>query len=197
MVEQSWVMQSRDRSVNDETPEMQQGAENRRRVLGSTLFGSGDSPSHSPPPRQNAPMPSYTYLNGESYDASDNRKKVMGSSIFSDNSPQLGRYDPPPAQPTGAGNSPTYNEVNNSPGFDARVRFSSTMPITQPFPDLAFEGSPPMENFSLSFKPHAAVRQNAGHRLEVPPNPQMRQLRDELNRDTEEFARRLRQIGRV
>jgi hypothetical protein len=64
------------------------------------------------------------------------------------------------------------------------------------FPDLDFDAPPP-NSFALTFKPKPLLRANQNHRLAVPPNHEMKRLREELNRESEQFSRKLRQIGLV
>jgi hypothetical protein len=63
------------------------------------------------------------------------------------------------------------------------------------FPDLDFDAPP--EGFAFTFKPKPLLRASQGHRLAVPPNHEMRRLREELTRESEQFSRKLRQIGLV
>lgn len=185
-MEQSWVMQSRDRSVLEETDGMVQAADNRRRIMGSSIFGG-----HAPPQRYVPPVaqPTQTYRDNmtSTWGASENRRHILESTVF------------------GGTQSPNINLNSTSPSLGSYSRsgastsLASTMPIpvAQPFPELNFESAPPLDSFSLSFKPRPIQRASQVHRLDVQPNPQMRQLRDELNRDTEQFSKRLRQIGQV
>ena len=74
------------------------------------------------------------------------------------------------------------------------------MPMT--FPDINFETvqPPSIELMDFGFRHrnnNLATRQVNPRRLEVPPNTQMRELRDELNRDTERFNQKLRKIGQI
>jgi hypothetical protein len=69
-----------------------------------------------------------------------------------------------------------------------------TVPLT--FPDLNFDAPPPGK-FALTFKPKSLLRASQSHRLAVPPNHEMRRLREELTREAEQFSRRLRQMGLV
>lgn len=159
MSEQSWVLGTVARSVSDEPDGMVQAAENRRRIMGSNIFGNDDPPAivrRNPPPQQQ-------------------------------------RYEPnsPPA-------SQQQTSYQNSPPPTNYPSYSNTMPVASSnFPEINFDSTPPMETFDLGFKPKPVIRSNVNHRLQVPPNPEMRALRDELTRDTEQFARRLREIGQL
>ena len=193
MEEQSWVMQSRDRS-SDEPQEMQQAADNRRRILGSSLFGDSSPRATNyapPPPRNPPPPPPPTYARQEdTYDAVDNRRKVMGSSIFG------GTVSPPRRD---APAPPQFGATQAVAGGSRRpVNFAATMPVSaQPFPDLTFDTSPPIQNMGISFKPRQFQAQGQGRRLEVQRSPEMRRLKNEMDRDTADFEKRIRQIGKL
>ena len=193
MGEQSWVMQSRDRTV-DEPKEMRQAADNRRRILGSTLFGDSSPRSQYAPPQPKISPPQPTYAQQEdTYNASDNRRKVMGSSIFGGtvgNASPVRREAPPVSTGTTrilSGGLRSERMGNN---------FASTLPVSaQPFPDLTFDTSPP-DTFGITFKPRQFQTHGQGRRLDVQRSPEMRRLKNEMDRDTEQFEIRLRQVGK-
>lgn len=164
---QSWISKSTVRSVSEEPESMQMAAENRRRIMGSSLFG-GDS---AQPQQQNlsstAPIPAieeeYTSMPPQSL------QNAFASTL-------------PPSSNIDYGNlSSTYGRSTVSD-----------------FPNLDLDTEPPpiISSSDLGFKPkQSSYRSGASRRLQVPPNQQMRQLRDELNRETERFNQKLRQIG--
>ena len=165
---------------------MIQAADNRRRIMGSSIFGG-----HAPQ-RYNAPMPqpvvtqNYRDDMSTTWGASDNRRRILDSSVFGGtHSPNINL------------NSTSSSIGSYRSGASSGLAATVPIPVAQPFPELNFESAPPLENFSLSFKPRPIQRASQVHRLDVQPNPQMRQLRDELNRDTAQFSKRLRQIGQV
>jgi hypothetical protein len=158
-------MQSPARSVADEPDTMIAAAENRRRILGSTIFG-GTGNTQEFVPRRAPPQPEPP------------RESVVNTRVS-----QAPRFE--------------QRQTSEPPSY-----LASTLPAPSrgggfAFPDLNFDSSMPADDFTLTFKPRPAINRGPAHRLEVPANPQMRRLRDELNRDTEQFMRRLRQIGQV
>jgi hypothetical protein len=161
MIDQSWVGQTPARSIADEPDSMVAAAENRRRILGSSIFGGTGNQEYS---RRTQPEP------------------------------------PPEAMTQTRGLPPQRYEQRDSgepPSFMHATMPASSGGSAFSFPDFNFEPSLPPENFSLTFQPRPTLKSGPAHRLDVPPNPQMRRLRDELNRDTEQFTRRLRQIGQA
>lgn len=170
---QSWVSKSTIRSVSDEPESMQMAAENRRRIMGSSLFG-GDSNQYQSQ-QQNLSKTAPLSKVDEEYTPTQAplNQYSLSSTLPSDSNSNFG-YEP----------------------------FSSALGKVSDFPELNFDTEPPPPISSasdLGFRPKQLnYRQNGNfRRLQVPPNQQMRQLRDELNRETEKFNHKLRQIGQT
>ena len=170
---QSWVSKSTVRSISDEPESMQMAAENRRRIMGSSLFGDDPNQYQQQQQQQNfsktAPLPSID----ESY----------SSDVSPANQPSLSSTLP----------------LNTNPNYDYGT-FSSTLGSgSTDFPDINFDMEPPpiLNASDLGFKPRQTNYRTNGapRRLQVPSNQKMRQLRDDLNRETEKFNKKLRQVG--
>jgi hypothetical protein len=125
--------------------------------------------------------------------ASDNRRRILGSSLFGDPpAPPYASRQPDP-EPISIQTQPVRRSRDD---FIPTQTFADTMPA-QSFnlQDFNYDTSAIGENFTLTFKPRPILRNTQFRRLDVPANAQMRILRDELNRSTEQFSKRLRQIG--
>lgn len=167
---QSWISKSTVRSVSEEPESMQMAAENRRRIMGSSLFG-GDSTQQNQQQNLSKTAPIQT-VNEEYTSMPPQSFQNSLSSTLQPNS----NYE--------------YGSLSSTLG-------RSGVPD---FPNLDFDTDPPpiISSSDLGFKPKQSnYRSGASRRLQVPPNQQMRQLRDELNRETERFNQKLRQIGQV
>jgi hypothetical protein len=120
----------------------------------------------------------------------DNRRRILGSTLFPRDSPRQPRFPNPPQQPQDA--APLGQQLKSEHHAPS---FVSTSPVS--FPDLDFAAPQTMSNFALTFKPRQLLRNSQNHRLTVPPNHEMKRLREDLNRETEQYVRRLRQLGLV
>ena len=170
---QSWVSKSVARSVVDEPASMQAAAENKKKIMGSSLFGDDGRP----PPQMHP---------------------VAQSTVSQPPQNSFSRTMP---APIANADSVSYeNNFNFSSQSNNSYGLNTTMPMT--FPDINFETvqPPSIELMDFGFRHrnnNLATRQVNPRRLEVPPNTQMRELRDELNRDTERFNQKLRKIGQI
>jgi hypothetical protein len=128
----------------------------------------------------------------EPSDLQDNRRRILGSTLFPRDSARQQPESPAHAtEPAPAVLAPTRRSRSEL----APPTFASTAPI--PFPDLNYDAPPVMASFALTFKPRQILRNSQNHRLTVPPNHEMKRLREDLNRETELYLRRLRQLGLV
>jgi hypothetical protein len=118
----------------------------------------------------------------------DNRRRILGSTLFPRDSPRQQR--PPDAPPA---TDPSVSQVRRLRDDLPPPKATSTAPIS--FPDLDMDVPPVMNNFALTFKPRPLLRNSQNHRLTVPPNHEMKRLREDLTRETDQYLRRLRQIG--
>lgn len=169
---QSWVSKSTVRSVSEEPESMQMAAENRRRIMGSSLFGGDSNQYYQQQQNLSKTVPIQTV--NEQYSSPQNYQVSLSSTL----------------------------PVNSIPNYEYE-NLSSTLgnSCISDFPDLNFDMEPPptiVTSSDLGFKPKQAnYRSGASRRLQVPPNQQMRQLRDDLNRETERFNQKLRKIGQI
>lgn len=173
---QSWVSKSNVRSVSDEPESMQQAAENRRRMMGSSLFGG--STVYSPPPQMASTLRPQRTEPEKMDDYSESPQEYQN---FSKTLPA---------------NSNFGNEMDDD--FPPQIPAFKNVD----FPNLDFDPTPPDISFSdfgflkSTQNMSSTMKRGQSRRLQVPPNDQMRQLRDDLNRETEIFNQKLRQIGK-
>jgi hypothetical protein len=119
----------------------------------------------------------------------DNRRRILGSTLFPRDSPQQPPPDPPPPPATDPGVSQAWR-LRDEP---SQWKATSTAPVS--FPDLETDLPPVMNNFTLTFKPRPMLQNSQNYRLTVAPNYEMKRVREDLNRETDRYLRRLRQLG--
>nr|AGM32935.1 hypothetical protein [Coptotermes formosanus] len=118
--------------------------------------------------------------------AAEIKRKVLGSSIL------------PGPEPQSPGRGRARIEVEADVVQPRRDLLAEPQPARDVSPvsygsaDIGASGIPEIK---LSFTPQPAVRKY--ERLQVPPNTEMRKLRDQLLHDAEALGKRLRAIGRA
>ena len=153
------------RKIEDEPQAMIDAANNKKRVLGSTIFG-GDTEYYVGADRRNQPS-------------------------IQDQKTQASSYANSPPKPVNA--IPRRVETTPPPQI-------TPIQSSYPQPDWSlFQGEMNAATLpnpvSLEFNVHGSPLHTSDRRLQVGPNLQMVQLREELNRETRQFAERVKKIG--
>lgn len=153
MTEQQWVTQSYTRSVTDEPQGMIDAAANRRRIMGSTLFGGNSNTNNN-------------FSQTQNYSSTNNFSQTQS-------------YAQTQPIPSLTNNSKT--STIPQPDWSIFQGEMSTTTIPDPV--------------TLEFKVRETPIHSPERRLNVGPNIQMQQLREELNRETRQFANKAKRIG--
>ena len=140
-------------------------------------------------------------------DAANNKKRVLGSSIFGGDTeyyvgperripggqPQMQHVSTVSTPPKPANITPRRIETTPPPQITP-IQSSYPQPDWSLFQGEMNAASIP-DPVSLEFSVHGSPSHTSDRRLQVGPNLQMVQLREELNRETRQFAERVKRIG--
>ncbi|OHT02288.1 hypothetical protein TRFO_30608 [Tritrichomonas foetus] len=142
----------------------------------------------------------------------ENRRRAMQSNLFSDPpaAPQR-QYNPPQTVNKNINNtnSPSYENSQRSPQptfmspppksvqlpqFSTNIS-APEVPALSPFPDFSLDIGKINESFDLGVKPRPPVENKPLRKLNFTTGNQMKIMRDDLNRDFSEFAKRMKRLS--
>lgn len=151
------------------------GDENRRKIMGSHLFGEPAKPQppevQRPQQQQNSYFPRY-------------QQKQRPQEIPVQNVSYVPQYNPQSYVP---------NMLPNVPKIDV-IPQPAPLPSLQPFPDFHFEAAKAPESFDLGVQPRQISTNFTPTKLQMNTLDQMRKMREDIYRENTAFGDRLNNL---